>query len=262
MGADPASFADLTVWLPLWAFAFVLVLARVGAAVMLLPGLGEADLPAMIRAGLALAVTVLLLPGVQPLMPTVPQDPWRLAGMLAAELLAGGLLGFLARLVVLALPMAGQVVSAMLGLSNVLVPDPTFGGESMALSKLFGMAAPVLVLSTGLYALPLSALAGSYQVLPPGALPDVADAARVVSGGVGASFALALRLAAPFLLAGIVWQVALGLLARLVPGLQVYFLAQPAQILGGLVVLMLVGGAMLSVWEAAAQGGFGALPGH
>src|SRR4051812_9922666 len=96
------SEADLLAALPGLAFAFVLVLARVGTAVMLLPGLGEVEAPAMVRAGLALAMTLLVLPAVEPTVPSLPQDLAG-AGMIGAELLSGAVLGWLARLPALAL---------------------------------------------------------------------------------------------------------------------------------------------------------------
>lgn len=256
-GDDQALLAAL----PGWAFAFVLVLSRAGAAVMLLPGFGESEPPAMLRAGFAVALTMLLLPVVQPVLPAMPADAWRLAGIVLTELLAGGLLGFLARLVALALPIAGQFVSSLVGLSNVLQPDAVFGGQATALTRLFGLAAPVLFLGTGLYALPLSALAGSYGAIPPGTLLSAGDATESVVRAVGASFALALRLAAPFVLAGLAWQVALGLLARLVPNLQVFFVAQPGQILGGLLLLALVAAGVLGAWTDAAHTALASLPG-
>ena len=256
-----AADAELLASLPAWAFAFVLVLSRAGAAVMVMPGLGEAEPPAMVRAGLAVALTVLLLPLVQPLLPAGPEDLWRGAGMVVAELLDGLFLGWLARLVALALPIAGQLISYMLGLSSVLQQDAVFNAQGTVLSRLFGLAAPVILLGSGLYAVPLSALAGSYQVLPPGALLPSGDTAEMVVRAVGQSFGLALRLASPFLLASVVWQVALGLLARLVPRLQVYFVAQPAQILGGLLLLTALCVGMLDSWSEAARAAFAFLPG-
>lgn len=247
--------------LPDWAFAFVLVLSRVGAAVMLMPGLGEAEPPAMLRAGLAFALTMLLLPLVQPLLPTTPVDVWHGAGMVVAELLDGLFLGWLARLVALALPMAGQFISYMLGLSSVLTPDTVFNAQGTVMSRAFGLVAPVILLGSGLYAVPLSALAGSYQVLPPGVLLPSGDTAETVIRAVGASFGLALRLASPFLLASVVWQVGLGLLARLVPRLQVFFVAQPAQILGGLLLLTALCIGLLDSWTEAARVALASLPG-
>jgi flagellar biosynthesis protein FliR len=256
-----AADAQILAALPGWAFAFVLVLARVGAAVMLMPGLGEAEPPAVVRAGLAVALTALLLPVVQPMLPTGAADVFQAAGMVVAELLAGLFLGWLARLVALALPMAGQIIAYMLGLASVLQQDQVFNAQGTVLSRLFGLAAPVILLGGGLYALPLSALANSYQVLGPGAVLPAGDTVEMVLRAVGGSFGLALRLAAPFVLASVVWQMGLGLLARLVPQFQVFFVAQPAQILGGLLLLAALSIGMLDSWGEAARGAFALLPG-
>ena len=253
--------AALLAALPGWAFAFVLVLCRVGAVIMLMPGLGEVEPPAVVRAGLALAVTLLLLPVVVPLVAAPPEAGASGAGMVAAELLVGAMLGWLARLPALALGMAGAIASYMLGLSSVVQTDPALGGQSAALGRLFGLMAPVLVLSTGLYALPLQALGGSYDVFPPGTLLPAGPLADSVTAAVAASFGLAVRLAAPFLLAGLVWQAALGLLARLAPQLQAYTAAMPGQILGGLALLALLGSHILAAWLDGVSTAWMSLPG-
>ncbi len=247
--------------LPAWAFAFVLVLGRIGAALTLLPGLGEAAPPAMLRAGLAVGITALLLPGIMPLIPHLPADVPTVAGMIAAEVVTGLWLGWLARLLVLALPIAGQFIAFMLGVSNVLVTDPELSGQSSALEQLFSLAAPLAVLISGLYAVPLAALAGSYHVIAPGALLPAGDGTMVAVRAVGQCFALALQLASPFVLAAIVWNVVIGLVARLVPNVPVYFVALPGQILGGLVLLAALGGALIATWLDAAGAGFARLPG-
>lgn len=245
--------------LPGLAFAFVLVLSRTGAVVMLMPGLGEAEPPPVVRAGFALAFSLLLLPGIAPLVPPPPPG-WGGAGMVVAELLAGGVLGWLARLPAMALSMTGAIVSYMTGMTSVVQPDPALGGQSAALSRALSMAVPVLVLSSGLYALPLSALAGSYQLVPPGAVMDAA-AADVVQQAVSASFGLSIRLAAPFLLAGVLFQAGLGLMARLAPQLQAYAAAMPGQILGGLALLGLLAAPLLSAWSEAMRDAWSVLPG-
>jgi flagellar biosynthesis protein FliR len=252
--------ADLLASLPGMAFAFVLVLCRVGTAVMLLPGLGEVEMPAMVRAGFALALTVLVLPGVAGLVPAAPED-WSGAGMVGAELLTGAVLGWLARLPALALSMAGAIISYLLGLSSVLQPDPALGGQSTALARLFGLVAPVLILSTGLYALPLSALIGSYATVGPGGALPAGGVVEMLLTVAAQSLGLALQLSAPFLLAGFVWQVAMGLLARLVPQLQVYSAAAPGQILGGMVLLSLLVTRLLSAWADGLSTSWAALPG-
>jgi flagellar biosynthetic protein FliR len=247
--------------LPDWAFAFVLVLGRIGAALTLLPGLGEASPPAMLRAGLAIGVTALLLPGIMPLIPHVPADVPTVVGMIAAEVVTGMWLGWLARLLVLALPIAGQLMAFMLGVSNVLVTDPELSGQSSALEQLFSLAAPLALLISGLYAVPLAALAGSYHVIAPGTLLPAGDGTELAVRAVGQCFALALELASPFVLASIVWTVVIGLIARLVPNVPVYFVAMPGQILGGLALLAVLGGAVMATWMDATTAGFARLPG-
>lgn len=252
--------AELIQSLPSLAFAFSLVLCRTSAAVMLLPGLGEVDPPPTVRAGLALALSLLLLPSVAPLVPAAPSGLGG-AGMVASELLTGAALGTLARLPSLALSMAGAIASTMMGLSSVVQPDPALGGQSSALARMFGLMAPLLILSTGLYALPLSALAGSYQVVLPGAMMPAGPLAESVQQATSAALELSLRLAAPFILAGLLVQVGLGLLARLVPQLQVFTVLVPGQILGGLVLLGLLAGPMLATWSEAVSTAWSALPG-
>jgi flagellar biosynthetic protein FliR len=244
-----------------WAFAFVLLLCRAGAAVMLIPGSGEAEVPMMVRAGFAVALTALLLPGLARGMPAPPDDVGPLLYMVAAELLTGLFLGWLARLVVSAPPLAGQIIAMITGLSSVLQPDTVLGAQGSALGRLLGLAATVLVFASGLHVLPLAAIAGSYAVIPAGTLLPAADTAAASVAAVGALFALALRLAAPFVLAGVVWHVVLALLSRLVPQLQVFFLATPAQLAGGLALLGLLGAALLGAWQDQATTAFGTLPG-
>jgi len=260
------SDAALLEALPGWAFAFVLVLARVSAAFMLLPAVGEAELPGTIRAGLAAAFTLVLLPVVAPLLPPAPGDGLAALLSVAGEVVAGLWLGWLARLLMLALPMAGQLAAGVIGLANVLQPDAVTGPQGSALARLFALAAPVAVLAAGLHALPLAALEGSYHVFPPRPFPTglvlpSGDAAQAVVTAVAASFALALRLAAPFVLAAIVWNLALGLLSRLVPQLQLYFAALPGQIAGGILLLGLLGGGVVAAWLAEMRTGFATLPG-
>jgi flagellar biosynthesis protein FliR len=245
--------------LPGWAFALSIVLARSVAALMLLPGFAEAEIPSVIRAGFALAIAALLVPLIAPDLPPVPDAPLQLLALLANEILAGATLGFMARLVSLSLPVAGQVLSTMIGLSNVLQPDPALGGQATPISIMFGLIAPLLIFTTGLYALPLGALAGSYATWPPGHLPEGGVTAVVTS--FSGFFLLALRLAAPFLVAGLLWQATLGLLARLVPNLQVFSLAMPGQILGGILLLGLLAGGLLTLWQEAARDAFATLPG-
>jgi flagellar biosynthetic protein FliR len=243
-------------------FGLMLVLARVAGAVMLLPGLGETAPPPMLRAGLALCIALLLLPLLLPRLPPPPEASGQAALMIGGEVLTGLWFGWLVRLLALALPVAAQIIAYLLGLASVLQPDAQLGPQSTSLARLFDLAAPLMILASDLYQLPLLALAGLYDIVPAGALLPAADSALSATEMLTRTFSLALSLAAPFVVAAIVWNVATGLIARLVPRLQVYFAALPGQILGGFVLLAALSGAILGAWSGAARTLFAALPGN
>ena len=238
--------------LPALAFQVVLLVARLGGAVLLLPGLGEQDVPPSIRLALLLALVALLLPGLAPVLPAMPEEVPELLRLILLETAIGLWLGLLARLVALALGQAGQLVALMVGLASPLQTDPILGAQSTASGRLFSLLATTLVLATGLYALPLRALSESYTVLPPGASLALGRTAESVAQAVADSMALALRLAAPLVLAAVLGNFALGLLARVAPQVQVFTIAAPGQIIAGLLLLGLLLPAIIAVWLASA----------
>jgi flagellar biosynthetic protein FliR len=243
------------------AFGAVLLVARVGACGMLLPGLGEADVPTPVRLGIVLCLVPLLLPGLAPELPRAPDSAVEALRLVAIEVAIGIWLGWLARLVTLALVMAGHLAGTFLGLSSLLVPDPTFGAQGSALGRAFGIGGAALALSTGLYAIPLAALAESYRVIPPGGAFAAGIAADTLVTAGSASLALALQLVAPLLLLSLLTQAAIGLLSRVAPQAQVFVLAAPAQTVGGIVLLAVLLPALLALWAEAAGAAWRALPG-
>jgi flagellar biosynthetic protein FliR len=255
------SEAELLAALPVLAFQAVLLFARLGAAVMVMPGLGEEDVPASIRLGLGLGLVVLLLPGLAPSLPAAPDSAGEAVRLIVIEALVGLWLGGLARLVTMAMAVAGQAIALLLGLAQALVPDPALGGLGTATGRLLALAAVVVVLASGLYAIPLRALAESYTLLPPGEPFPAGAGAEAMAAAAGESLALSLRLAAPFVMAAIVINVALGLLSRIAPQVQVYFVAVPGQVLLGLALLAAVMPPLLGAFAEAARAGFLALPG-
>lgn len=253
--------AALVASLPALAFQAILVFARLGAAVMVLPGLGEQEVPARLRLGLGLALVALLLPGLGPELPPAPEEGAEMARLVAQEVVVGLWLGGLARLVGLALAVAGQAVAALIGLQGMLVADPELGGQATALARALSLLAAVLVLASGLYAIALRALVESYAVIPAAAPFPTGAAAEAIAAAGAASLELALRLAAPFVIAAVVMNVALGLLSRLVPQVQTFFVVVPGQILAGLALLAFLAPSMILVYADALRVAFQALPG-
>jgi flagellar biosynthetic protein FliR len=243
------------------AFGLVLVLARVGATFALLPGLGEATIPAVVKAGMVLTLTILLLPIIEPTLPPRPESEVMLGLMVLIELANGLWFGWLARVLTISLPLAGQFIADFAGLANVLQPNPELGPQTTAVSQLYDIAVPTMILSTGLYTLLISAMTGFYRLVPPGSVAWISDSAVTTVTVVAESFNLAMRLSAPFILAAVAWHVAIGLIARLVPRLQIFFVALPGQIGLGLLLLAAIASPLLAAWAEAMRAGFSAMPG-
>jgi len=243
------------------AFCLVLLLARIGATMALLPGLGESTIPAVVKAGMVLTLTILLLPVIEPLLPPLPDSEVAFGLMVLAELANGIWFGWLARILTTSLPLAGQFIADFAGQSNVLQPSPDLGAQTTAISRLYDVAVPALLLSTGLYTMQISAIAGFYHLIPPGSFAWASDSAAMTVTVAAESFNLALRLAAPFILAAIAWHVAIGMIARLVPRLQIFFVALPGQIGLGLLLLAAVSVPLVGAWMAAMRLDLATLPG-
>ena len=228
-------------FLPANLFAAALIFSRIGAAMMLLPGFGELYVPQRFRLLLALMMAGLLTPVLAPMLPPMPASPAALAVMIFGEVVIGVFIGTLARMLVAALEMAGTIISLQTGLSAATMFNPMAEQSSSPLpSALYGMLGVVLIFVTDLHHLLLRAAVESYGLFTPGALPPVGDLTDTVTKFAAGSFRLAFEMAAPFIVVGLVFFIALGIVARLVPQLQVLFIAQPLQILGGLGLFALV----------------------
>lgn len=247
--------------LPALGFGFMLVMARVGTTLLTGPALGENEIPPPVRIALAAGLAFLVYPLVKDLLPPPPESAPGLIGLLGLEVAIGAWLGFMARVAVMALAIAGDIMSLMIGLSSVLQIDPEAGTQVPALQRMMGLAAVALLFASGLYVLPVQAVTGSYDVVPPGAAFDSGGAAQLVTRAIGESFGLAARLAAPFVVTSLVWQAAMGFVSRLVPQIQIHVVSAPAQILGGLAMLAVAVTLIVDGWTAGVQQIFSTLPG-
>lgn len=236
-------------------FGALLVFIRIGGAVMLLPGFADAAVPPTIRIGLSLALTVIIAPLVSGSLPDIPTAPILLMAIVAKEAVIGLTLGWLTRTIVVALPVAGQIISYQIGLASVLLPSTAMGASSTLISTGLSIGLPALMLGTGLFVAPLLGLLNSFHWLPPGIAIGVmhdftyGGVMRGIVACVADEFVLAAQLASPFLVVGLIWQVGIGFMAKAAPQLQVFFVAAPLQILGGMVLLGAAAIPMIAVWS-------------
>lgn len=232
----------LAEFLPANLFAAFLIFTRIGAAMMLLPGFGELYVPQRYRLLLALLMAALLTPVLASVLPPLPDSPARLAVIVGGEVAVGVFIGTVARILVAGLETAGMVVSLQLGLSAATMFNPLAADQASSPlpAAFYGMLGVVLIFITDLDHLLLRAVVESYALFTPGAPLQAGDLADTVARITAGSFRLAIEIAAPFIVLGLVFFVALGIIARMVPQLQVLFIAQPLQIIGGLLVFAFV----------------------
>jgi flagellar biosynthetic protein FliR len=232
--------------LPELAAVFLLVFARLGTMVMLLPGYGEQFFPRRLRLSLALVLTLVMLPLVRETFGALPRDVPGLLFLLGTEVLIGLFVGASIRFVTATLATAGTVVAQQIGLGFVTQIDPTQGGQSVLVANFLTLLGVTVVFAFDLHHLAIGAIHDSYRTVAPGFQAPVGDFARMALTLFAASFALAIQMAAPFLVAGVVFQIALGVLSRLMPQLQILFLAMPLQILAGFLLLGALLGTIMS----------------
>jgi flagellar biosynthetic protein FliR len=243
----------MTITLPALSGAvlvYLLVFARAGAMLMLLPPIGDTNVPARVRLILALAMTMALAPTVSASYPqTAPQTMVALIVLVAQEVTVGILVGTLARIIMSAISIAGSLIASQAGLSYAEALDPTSHGQQGAVvGNFLSMLAVVLIFAANLHHLAIGAVAGSYHLIPPGTSLPTADIAELAIRTVSGAFALGFQLAAPFLVFGFAVNAGFGVLARMMPQLQVFFVAMPVNIMVGFMVLTLLLGSMMTIF--------------
>jgi flagellar biosynthetic protein FliR len=241
-------------FLPTIAATFMLVFARIGMMVMLLPGLGELSVPPRVRLTVALVLTAILMP----LHRNAYQIDLRAMGpvllMLGQEILIGAVLGLTARLAISALQVAGSVVAQQLGLGFVTAVDPTQGQQGMIVGNFLTILGITLVFATDMHHLVIAALNDSYTLFKPGDTMAMGDVAALFTRTSATAFRIGVQLAAPFLVFGLLFNLGLGVLSRLMPQMQVFFVGMPLSILVGFLILLLVVGAMMGTFLDHLQG--------
>lgn len=238
--------------LPVDAFLAFAVFCRIGAFFMTAPAFGDFSLSPRLRLAAALAVATATAPALGALYPdwsAKPQLP-AMASLIFTEILAGAFLGLVARAFVSALNVAGQIVALQSGFSLAQVFDPTQQLQGAIVAGFFAVLGTTLIFATDLHHLLLAALVDSYALMTPGGGIAVGDMNTMMTGAVAEAFSLGVRLAAPFILFGLVFQAGVGVLSRLMPQAQVFFMLMPANLAIGILLLMLTTGLLMSAFLA------------
>ncbi len=226
--------------LPTEIFAFLLVFSRLGAMFMLLPALGETAIPMRVRLVMALAVTFLIYTLVSASLPGIPASPLMLSLLIIIEIFIGIMIGTAIRLLLSALHTAGTIIAMQTGLAMAMAFDPAQGAQSALMSTFLTLMAVVLIFTTNMHYMMIAAMLDSYSLFPVGAEINTSDFAEIVIRTVANSFLIGIQIASPFIVYGLIFNVGLGIVARLMPQLQVFFIAMPLNILIGFMILAIV----------------------
>lgn len=228
-------------WLPGTAFLFMLLFARIGTLLMLMPALGEQMIPARMRLSFALALTLVLYPLLAPSLPAMPPELGGMVWLLGHELAVGLVLGAITRFITMAAQVAGSVIAFQAGLSVAQAADPTNGGIQGALIGSFlSLLGVTLIFATDLHHVALSAITDSYMIFSPTDPIMFGDALQLAIQSISSAFVIGVQMSAPFIVLGLVFNLGMGILGKLMPQLQVFFVAMPATIGVGLILLALL----------------------
>lgn len=236
-------------------YPFIMVFARIGAAMMLLPGFGEVTVPARLRLALALALTLVLAPVVAPSLPAMPAALEPLLTLMISEILIGLAIGALARLLTTGLQIGGTFIAYHTGLGAAQLFDPNAQQQGAITGAFMTTLGVTLIFVAELHHLMLSALADSYSVFAPGVGVQMGDLADTASRIVADSFRLGLRIAMPVVMFSLIVYTSMGLMGRLMPQMQVFFIALPIQMMVGFIVFGLTLAAGLSAFMVAFEAG-------
>ncbi|MDD3288100.1 MAG: flagellar biosynthetic protein FliR [Alphaproteobacteria bacterium] len=230
------------------AFAFVLVFTRVGAAMMLFPGIAEIFVSARIRLMFALSISFLVFLPLLPILPVPPNTISEMVLMIFREMVIGVFFGSFLRLVMSATETAGAVIALQMGLSNAMILNPAMASQSALSSVFLSTAAMVLIFLTGLDHMLLTGIIDTYTIFPPNDFLPPGDMVHAYVKLTTEAFAVGVELSAPFLIIGLLINIILGFMQKLIPQVQLFLVAIPLHILGGLFLFSLTIGAIMSVW--------------
>lgn len=218
-------------------FAEFLLFCRIGACLMIAPGVGNSQVPVQIRVFVVIGATLALSPMLLDRAEAVESDPIGMAKLIVTELLIGGSLGAMARLFFSALETLAYAGATLLGLANPFGVEVDQSQALPPLASLIALGATALIFVADFHWQIVIALIDSYKTLPFGggfnARKSLADMGLVL----GQSFLIAARVASPFFLYSVIVNFAFALVNRVTPQVAVFFIAPPFIVCGGMALL-------------------------
>lgn len=232
----------MTASVPATVLATFLIFCRVGTCLMVAPGFSRANIPVQVRLFLAINITLMLAPLLEATVRPAVEGAATpvVVRAIGSELVIGFLIGLSARVFFLALETMATMIASNIGLSGI-AGTMEDGEHVPALVPLITLPAVVLLFLTDQHWELLRGLIGSYRLWSPTAVVSSEAALSQLTDNLSQAFVLTLRVASPFVIYGIVVNLAIGLANKLTPTIPVYFISLPFVLFGGLMLLYLTG---------------------
>lgn len=219
-------------------FGFFFIFARLGAMMMLLPGIGEIYVPVRIRLVFAFMLTLIVTPLIEMSSLEMPLVSFKTLVIIGQECLVGFFLGSLMRIFLNALQVTSAVIGLQSSLSSASMFNPALGTQDSTIGGLLILGATAMIFVTNTHHLMLRALLQSYDMIPLFAALPIREMSTHIIDTVHQSFTLGIKLAFPVMIVATIMTFSAGLLNRLMPQLQVFFMVIPLQILTGFFVIL------------------------
>lgn len=218
---------------------FIFVLVRVGAVLFSIPFLDSRSIPVMVKAGLAVAVTVLVLPNLNlPVRPVI-DNPLSFALGMAGEVAVGLIIGFTTQLLFAGIQLAGQLGGFQMGFAIANVVDPASSLQIPILAQFLNLFALMVFMGLDIHLYFIKAMADGFALIPLWGANFDGNLYHLMVHVAGNSFVVAVKVGAPVMVAMLLTSVALGLMARTVPQIQIFIVAMPLKILLGLAFMLI-----------------------
>jgi flagellar biosynthetic protein FliR len=235
--------------LPQEIFGIVIVMVRFAPLVMVMPVLGEQSIPRRIRVSFAFLLSIVIYNTVGDQIIGLPAQVFPLAAIIVTEFMTGLVIGLMARMLMASTHVAGTVIAFQTGLASAQQFDPNQGGQSAIVSSFMTIIAITLIVVTDLHHLMILGLANSYTTFPMGQSLPYDDFASIAIYYVVQTFTLGIQLSAPFIIYALMYNIGLGLIARMMPQLQVFFIGMPANVFLGFTLLMVLIGSIMRLFQ-------------
>jgi len=219
-------------------FAFIVIFSRLGCIMMIMPGFSDTTVPMNIRLQLALAFSFIMMPALMPFLPPIPQTPVGFAVLVAHEMLVGVFIGLMTQVMMNSINLAGVLIAHATSLSSAFTFNPQMAAQSTVITSFMSLLGTVLIFATDLHHLLIMGMIDSYRMFSTQSDLIYGDMALALAKGISEALRIGLMISAPFVIVAFGVFVAMGLVARLVPQIQVFVLSVPVQVVTGMIILM------------------------